>query len=64
VQTLADARYGYGRRAPTRAERSALRQALGAGRGLGGWLRAWWALPPVRRRRDRAMPRGTRPRPR
>ncbi len=48
VQALADARYGYGRRAPTHAERAALRHELGAGLGLGGRLRAWWALPPLR----------------
>ncbi len=48
VQALADARYGYGERAPSRAERAALRRELGAGLGLGGRLRAWWALPPRR----------------
>ena len=48
MQTLAAARYGYGERAPSRAERAALRQELGAGLGFGGRLRAWWALPPAR----------------
>jgi transglutaminase-like putative cysteine protease len=48
VRTLADARYGYGERRPTRAERAALRRELGAGLGVRGRLRAWWALPPVR----------------
>ncbi len=64
VQTLAAARYGYGRRAPTSAERAALRHELGAGLGFGGRLRAWWALPPVRPRRDGDPRRGTRARAR
>ena len=46
MRTLADARFGYGERAPTRAERAALRRELGAGLGVRGRLRAWWALPP------------------
>ncbi len=46
VQTIADARYGYGERVPTRADRIALRRELGAGLGPTGRLRAWWALPP------------------
>ena len=54
VQTLAAARYGYGDGAPTRAQRSALRRELGAGLGVRGRLRAWWALPPVRRVRPRS----------
>ncbi len=45
VKALLDARYGFGG-APTRRERAELRRALGRGRGLGGRLRAWWALPP------------------
>ena len=62
VQALAAARYGYGERAPTRAERAALRHELGAGLGLGGRVRAWWALPPRppgagRRARGRRAPR-------
>ena len=31
---------------PTAAQRRALRHELGAGLGLRGRLRAWWALPP------------------
>jgi transglutaminase-like putative cysteine protease len=46
VRTLADARYGYGTRPPSRAQRAALRSALGAGLGRRGRVRAWWALPP------------------
>ncbi|MDP2711649.1 MAG: hypothetical protein Q8O56_10565, partial [Solirubrobacteraceae bacterium] len=46
VRTLVAARYGYGSRGPTRVERAALRSELGAGRGVRGRLRAWWALPP------------------
>jgi len=46
VRTIADARYGYGARRPTRAQRAALRRELGAGLGPRGRLRAWWALPP------------------
>ncbi|HEV2774407.1 MAG TPA: transglutaminaseTgpA domain-containing protein [Solirubrobacteraceae bacterium] len=59
VQTLAAARYGYGDGGPTRAQRGALRRELGAGLGIRGRLRAWWALPP-------ALPiaRGGAPRPR
>ena len=46
VRTIADARYGYGARRPTRAQRAALRRELGVGLGPRGRLRAWWALPP------------------
>ena len=46
VHRLADARYGYGAAQPTRSQRGALRRELGAGLGLRGRLRAWWALPP------------------
>jgi transglutaminase-like putative cysteine protease len=46
VRTLVEARYGYGARRPTRAQRAALRRELGAGLGVRGRLRAWWALPP------------------
>ena len=63
VQTLAAARYGYGERLPSRSERAALRQELGAGLGFGGRLRAWWALPPARpvqRVRPAAPPRDPR----
>jgi len=61
VQTIADARYGYGDRTPTRADRAALRHELGAGLGLGGRLRAWWAVPPARPGRP-VRPRAARPR--
>jgi transglutaminase-like putative cysteine protease len=37
---------GAGAPGPTRAERRALRRRLGDGLGLGGRVRAWWALPP------------------
>jgi transglutaminase-like putative cysteine protease len=53
VRTVADARYGYGAGRPTRADRAALRRELGAGLGLRGRLRAWWALPPKPTRRPR-----------
>ncbi len=46
VRELLAARYGYGNGGPTRAQRAALRHELAAGLGLGGRLRAWWALPP------------------
>lgn len=57
VQSLAAARYGYGDRPPTRAERAALRHELGVGLGIGGRLRAWWALPPIRPRLTGRLPR-------
>ncbi|HWI09392.1 MAG TPA: transglutaminase domain-containing protein [Solirubrobacteraceae bacterium] len=53
VRALAAARYGYGGRRPSRAERVALRRELGAGLGPHGRLRAWWALPPKRPRSPR-----------
>ncbi|MEA2241584.1 MAG: protein-glutamine gamma-glutamyltransferase [Solirubrobacteraceae bacterium] len=46
LRTLAGARYGYEPGSPTREQRAALRRELGAGLGLRGRLRAWWALPP------------------
>jgi transglutaminase-like putative cysteine protease len=46
LRTLAGARYGYESGAPTRDQRAALRRELGAGLGLRGRVRAWWALPP------------------
>jgi hypothetical protein len=46
VRTLAAARYGYGDGRPTAAQRAALRRELGAGLGMAGRIRAWWALPP------------------
>src|SRR4051794_11810298 len=44
-------RYGGAPAGPTRAHRRALRAELASGLGLGGRLRAWWALPPLVGRR-------------
>lgn len=59
VRALRDARYGYGEKSPSAAQRRALREELARGRGAGGRLRAWWALPPQRGsgpvRRERAV---------
>jgi transglutaminase-like putative cysteine protease len=46
VRAVARSRYAGAAEAPTPAERRALRVQLAAGRGLGGRLRALWALPP------------------
>jgi hypothetical protein len=46
VRTLRDGRYGFGAGIPSQAQRSALRRELRAGPGLGGRIRALWALPP------------------
>jgi MYXO-CTERM domain-containing protein len=46
LRTLAGARYGYESGSPTRDQRAALRRELGAGLGVRGRLRGWWALPP------------------
>jgi transglutaminase-like putative cysteine protease len=47
LRALSASRYGAASpRAPTAAERRALRQALAQGLGLTGRVRAWWALPP------------------
>jgi transglutaminase-like putative cysteine protease len=46
VRALTAARYGYGEGRPTPAQRAALRRELGAGSGVRGRARAWWALPP------------------
>jgi transglutaminase-like putative cysteine protease len=46
VRTLREQRYGGRRAAPDAAGRRAVRSELGRGQGLGGRLRAWWALPP------------------
>jgi transglutaminase-like putative cysteine protease len=48
VRAVRDARYGGRPAAPTLSQRRALRSELGRGSGLGGRLRAWWALPPRR----------------
>jgi transglutaminase-like putative cysteine protease len=46
VASLRVARYGAGGPAPTPHQRRALRRELAAGLGLGGRIRALWALPP------------------
>ena len=46
LRALRDQRYGGTPGGPTPAQRKALRRELGAGLGLRGRLRAWWALPP------------------
>jgi transglutaminase-like putative cysteine protease len=46
VASLRVARYGAGGSAPTPRQRRALRRELAAGLGLGGRIRALWALPP------------------
>ena len=46
LRALSESRYGRTARAPTAAERRALRRALAQGLGIGGRLRAFWALPP------------------
>jgi transglutaminase-like putative cysteine protease len=55
VRALRLARFGGAEVTPTAAQRRALRLYLREGLGPFGGLRAWWALPPVRR--------GSRPRP-
>jgi transglutaminase-like putative cysteine protease len=46
VASLRVARYGAGGPPPTPGQRRALRHELAAGLGLGGRIRALWALPP------------------
>ncbi len=46
VRALREARYRGRPGTPTRAQRRGLRAELARGGGLGGRLRAWWALPP------------------
>ena len=48
VRKLRLARYAGAAEVPTGRERAALRTELGAGLGVAGRLRAWWALPPRR----------------
>jgi hypothetical protein len=47
VRAIRDARYGGRPAAPTRSQRRALRAELARGHGVGGRVRAWWALPPL-----------------
>ena len=46
VRALREQRYAGRPEAPPPSGRRAVRSELGRGRGLGGRLRAWWALPP------------------
>jgi hypothetical protein len=46
IRAVRDKRFAPGAPGPTPAQRRALRRQLGAGLGLRGALRAWWALPP------------------
>ena len=46
VRALRLRRFGHGTRPPTGAQRRGLRRALARGRGLAGWARALWAVPP------------------
>ena len=47
VRTLRVARFAGGTDVPTLGQRRALRAQLRAGLGIGGALRALWALPPA-----------------
>jgi hypothetical protein len=53
VHTLRMARFGGEGKLPTLHQRRALRAQLRAGLGLGGALRALWALPPRPKRASR-----------
>jgi protein-glutamine gamma-glutamyltransferase len=46
LRALRDQRFRGAGGGPTAAQRRALRRELAAGLGVGGRLRAWWALPP------------------
>jgi protein-glutamine gamma-glutamyltransferase len=46
VRTVRLARFAAAASRPTAAQRRAVRAELRCGLGAGGWLRAWWALPP------------------
>jgi hypothetical protein len=46
VRALRDRRFGSGGQSPSPRQRAALRYELGAGLGIRGRLRAFWALPP------------------
>jgi hypothetical protein len=48
IRAIREARYGGRPAAPTSSQRRGLRAELGRGAGIGGRLRAWWALPPRR----------------
>jgi protein-glutamine gamma-glutamyltransferase len=58
VRALRLQRYGYATEAPTGAGRRALRAELREGLGVGGWLRALWALPPGPVSRGRSVRSG------
>jgi transglutaminase-like putative cysteine protease len=47
VRALREQRYRDAAAAPTGAQRRGLRHELARGTGVGGRVRAWWALPPV-----------------
>ena len=64
VRALRDQRYGGRDEAPTSAQRRGLRSELGRGGGLLGRLRAWWALPPRRKRVTRPAAEAERARSR
>ncbi|MCW2966841.1 MAG: transglutaminase domain protein, partial [Solirubrobacteraceae bacterium] len=50
VAAVRMSRFGGRPVAPSSEQRAALRSELAVGLGWGGRLRAWWALPPGRRR--------------
>ena len=56
LRTLRMSRFAGERAVPTLSQRRALRAQLRAGLGLGGALRALWALPPRPRRPRRPLP--------
>jgi hypothetical protein len=47
VRAVREERYGGRVATPTKTQRAALRHELARGHGLGGTIRAWWALPPL-----------------
>ena len=49
LAALRSARYGATASPPTPEQRRAFRRELAAGLGWRGRVRAWWALPPMRR---------------
>ena len=60
VRKLRAARFGGGSEMPTLGQRRALRAQLRAGLGLGGAIRALWALPPRPHRAQRRSARSAR----